>query len=55
MLVEIPAMISLEDCLGLCGLDESEVALAIRRLNVLGWIDAAASNDLPVREEAMIA
>lgn len=36
-------------------LNESEVALAIRRLNVLGWIDAAASNDLPVPEEAMIA
>ena len=36
-------------------LDEAEVALAIRRLNVLGWIDAAASNDLPLPEEAMIA
>jgi uncharacterized protein YwgA len=36
-------------------LDESEVALAVRRLNVLGWISAAASNDLPVPEEAMIA
>jgi len=36
-------------------LDESEVALAIRRLNVLGWIDAAASSDLPLPEEAMIA
>lgn len=36
-------------------LDQNEVALAIRRLNVLGWIDAAASNDLPVNEESMIA
>jgi len=36
-------------------LEESEVALAIRRLNVLAWIDADASSDLPVPEEAMIA
>jgi len=36
-------------------LDESEVALAIRRLNVLGWIKATASEDLPIAEEAMIA
>jgi uncharacterized protein YwgA/O-acetyl-ADP-ribose deacetylase (regulator of RNase III) len=36
-------------------LDEAEVALAIRRLNVLGWIGAVASNDLPLPEEAMIA
>jgi|SRR5690348_11892069 len=36
-------------------LDESDVALAIRRLNVLGWIDAVPSEDLPVPEEAMIA
>ena len=36
-------------------LDESEVALAVRRLNILGWIDAAVSNDLPVPEESMIA
>lgn len=35
--------------------DENEVALAIRRLNVLGWIDAAASNDLPLPDEVMIA
>jgi O-acetyl-ADP-ribose deacetylase (regulator of RNase III)/uncharacterized protein YwgA len=36
-------------------LDEGEVALAIRRLNVLGWIDAAPTEALPVPEEAMIA
>jgi len=36
-------------------LQETDVALAIRRLNVLRWIDAAASDDLPVAEEAMIA
>jgi uncharacterized protein YwgA/O-acetyl-ADP-ribose deacetylase (regulator of RNase III) len=36
-------------------LDDSEVALAIRRLNVLGWIDASPSNELPVLEEALIA
>lgn len=36
-------------------LNEGEVALAIRRLNVLGWIDAAPSEALPVPEEAMIA
>lgn len=36
-------------------LNESEVALAIRRLNVLGWIDAVPSEALPLREEAMIA
>jgi hypothetical protein len=36
-------------------LDVGDVALAIRRLNVLGWIDAAPSDDLPILEEAMIA
>ncbi len=36
-------------------LSEDEVALAIRRLNVLGWINAVPSNDLPLPEEAMIA
>lgn len=36
-------------------LDEAEVALAIRRLNMLGWLDAAPSPDLPVPDEAMIA
>ncbi len=36
-------------------LDDSDVALAIRRLNVLGWIDAAPSEALPLPEEAMIA
>lgn len=35
-------------------LDETEVALAIRRLNVLGWIHATAS-ELLLPEEAMIA
>lgn len=36
-------------------LNESEVALSIRRLNVLGWIEATASEDLPLPAEAMIA
>lgn len=36
-------------------LDETDVALAIRRLNILGWIDAMPSDELPVMEEAMIA
>lgn len=36
-------------------LNDSDVALAIRKLNVLGWIDAVPSDDLPVLEEAMIA
>jgi uncharacterized protein YwgA/O-acetyl-ADP-ribose deacetylase (regulator of RNase III) len=36
-------------------LNEVDVALAIRRLNVLGWIDAVPSSELPVLEEAMIA
>jgi len=36
-------------------LKDSDVALAIRRLNVLGWLNATPSRDLPVPEEAMIA
>lgn len=36
-------------------LKESDVALAIRRLNVLGWIDATPTDALPLPEEAMIA
>ena len=36
-------------------LNEADVALAIRRLNVLGWINASESQDLPLPEEAMIA
>jgi uncharacterized protein YwgA len=36
-------------------LNENDVALAIRRLNVLGWIDASPSHELPVLEEALIA
>jgi O-acetyl-ADP-ribose deacetylase (regulator of RNase III)/uncharacterized protein YwgA len=36
-------------------LSDTDVALAIRRLNVLGWIDASPSDDLPLIEEAMIA
>lgn len=36
-------------------LDRDEVALAIRRLNVLGWLDVEASKDLPVSEESMTA
>ena len=36
-------------------LNDSDVALAIRRLKVLGWIDALPSESLPVVEEVMIA
>jgi len=36
-------------------LEDTDVALAIRRLNVLGWIDAVPSETLPLPEEAMIA
>lgn len=36
-------------------LKEADVALAIRRLNVLGWLKATPSSDLPVPQEAMIA
>jgi hypothetical protein len=36
-------------------LSESEVAVAIRRLNVLGWINAMPSETLPLPEVAMIA
>jgi len=36
-------------------LNEGDVALAIRRLNVLGWIEAVPSEDLPLVEEALIA
>lgn len=36
-------------------LKDAEVALAIRRLNILGWLDAKPSPELPVPEEAMIA
>jgi len=36
-------------------LKEADVALAIRRLNMLGWLDAEPSKDLPVSEELMIA
>jgi len=36
-------------------LGESDVALAIRRLNVLGWVQASPSEELPLLEEEMIA
>jgi hypothetical protein len=36
-------------------LNEGDVALAIRRLNVLGWIDAMPTEALLLPEEAMIA
>ena len=36
-------------------LNDVDVALAIRRLNVLGWIDALPSEALPLPEEALIA
>ncbi len=35
-------------------LNELEVALAIRNLNALGWIDASPSVDLPMKEEALL-
>jgi O-acetyl-ADP-ribose deacetylase (regulator of RNase III)/uncharacterized protein YwgA len=35
--------------------DERDVALAIRHLNMLGWIDVQASKDLPINEELLIA
>lgn len=35
-------------------LDEKEVALAIRNLNMLSWIGAEVSDDLPVSEEEVI-
>jgi O-acetyl-ADP-ribose deacetylase (regulator of RNase III)/uncharacterized protein YwgA len=36
-------------------LNDVDVALAIRRLNVLGWIEALPSEALPLPEEALIA
>jgi len=36
-------------------LKDADIALTIRRLNVLGWLDAKPSPELPVPEEAMIA
>jgi hypothetical protein len=36
-------------------LNNDDVALAIRRLNVLGWIDAKPTEALHLPEEAMIA
>ena len=36
-------------------LNEPDVALSIRRLNMLGWLDVEPSKDLPVSEELMIA
>jgi uncharacterized protein YwgA/O-acetyl-ADP-ribose deacetylase (regulator of RNase III) len=35
-------------------LNEREVALAIRNLGVLGWLEANASQELPVKEEALL-
>jgi len=35
-------------------LHEAEVALAIRGLSMLGWLDVEASKDLPVQEEALL-
>jgi len=35
-------------------LSEHEVALAIRNLNMLGWLDAKPSVDLPLSEEALL-
>jgi uncharacterized protein YwgA/O-acetyl-ADP-ribose deacetylase (regulator of RNase III) len=36
-------------------LKDTDIALAIRRLNILGWLDVKPSPELPVPEEAMIA
>lgn len=36
-------------------LDPTKVAIAIRELKILGWLDATASRDLPIPEEAAIA
>jgi uncharacterized protein YwgA/O-acetyl-ADP-ribose deacetylase (regulator of RNase III) len=36
-------------------LKDTDIALAIRRLNILGWLDVKPSTELPVPEEAMIA
>jgi O-acetyl-ADP-ribose deacetylase (regulator of RNase III)/uncharacterized protein YwgA len=36
-------------------LKEADIALAIRRLNLLGWLDVAPSADLPIQEELMTA
>ena len=36
-------------------LNERDVALAIRNLAMLGWIDVEASTDLPVSEEELLA
>lgn len=35
-------------------LSESEVALAIRNLGVLGWLNVKASGELPLKEEALL-
>jgi len=35
-------------------LNETEVALAIRNLSILGWLDAKPSADLPLNEEALL-
>ena len=35
-------------------LDEAELALTVRNLTALGWIQAKASPDLPIREEAFL-
>jgi uncharacterized protein YwgA/O-acetyl-ADP-ribose deacetylase (regulator of RNase III) len=36
-------------------LQAADVAMAIRRLNTLGWLDVEPSADLPITEEAMLA
>jgi len=35
-------------------LDEPEVALTIRNLSMLGWLDVRPSPDLPIPEEALL-
>ena len=36
-------------------LNEMDVALAIRGLNMLGWLEAEPSDELPISEDLMIA
>ena len=35
-------------------LDEKEVAMTVRNLNMLSWIGAKASTDLPITEEDIL-
>jgi hypothetical protein len=35
-------------------LDRKDIALTIRNLNMLSWIRAAASSDLPIADEELL-